>query len=145
MKQYNLAGSEEYTDIITICEEITKPNIYLSLKTLKALKIVDEDFPQPIIAGNYTPSDNLEEIKKKIMMEYKDIFSSEERLQPMEGDPIKIELREGATPFAIHAGHPKQQRQKNQRAQGRCRNRELLGNSHVSLLHQVYALSVKYR
>ena len=41
------AGSEEYTDVITICEEITKPNLYLSLKTLKALKIVDEDFPKP--------------------------------------------------------------------------------------------------
>ena len=103
------AGTEEYTDTITICKDITKPNLYLSLQTLKALKIVDEDFPQPktpkFVASNYTPSDNLEEIKKKIMMEYIDVFSSEERLQPMEGDSMKIELRESATPFAIHAAH----------------------------------------
>ena len=91
-----------------------KGTILLSLDVSKKLGYVPHDFPAIIppsinqveknkkwtIAENASKQE-LQKMKATLLDHYSDVFSTEEQLLPMTGEPMKIHLTENAVPFAI--------------------------------------------
>ena len=51
---------------------------------------------------NEPPSDEITKVKKELLQEFADVFTCKEELQAMEGEPMKIHLKDGAKPFALY-------------------------------------------
>jgi hypothetical protein len=45
-------------------------------------------------------------IRDKLLNEYKDVFSPGNTLTILKGEPMRIELNENYTPYAVHAARP---------------------------------------
>ena len=69
-------------------------------KRLKAKEKLQVPIPQ-----DPNPTE-IERVKLKLLEEYSEVFSKAEgELPPMEGKAMRIELKEDAVPFAIHAAY----------------------------------------
>ena len=91
----------------------------LSYDHSKELAIISKDFPKPILAVEYVkrctelPLSNStppSEAKAYFLKEFKDVLVDKASLastplKPMVCPPMRIHLKEGAVPFAIHTPH----------------------------------------
>ena len=87
--------------------DITDP--LLSRDSLKALQFLPSTWPHNTVIArataddDYAPSNpSIEEQRASLLAEFADVFS-EQSLQPMNGEPMRIELQENAKPFCINA------------------------------------------
>ncbi|MCG8433768.1 MAG: hypothetical protein MJA83_07035, partial [Gammaproteobacteria bacterium] len=73
-------------------------------EVVKALEVAAMPVKRHKVSDN--PSkEEVAAIRKNLLKEYVDVFD-ETALKPMKGDPVRVELKEGAVPFAVHTPRP---------------------------------------
>ena len=114
-------GNRTAQDVLHVCHKIEQ--CLLAWYTCRNLGILPPNYPEPIelteennrsISGIVIPSQRLEftisqspspneldRMKQTLLDKYKDVFKSDGQLHEMSGTPMKIFLRENATPFAL--------------------------------------------
>ena len=119
---------EEWKTVATIIFSAEQDCMLMSWFDSKALGILPEHYPKPapIRAVHATepqkptparPKSNntsssrpteaeIDGVKKKLLEEFSDVFDRSGPLKTMKGSPMKIELVEGAVPFAVHRPRP---------------------------------------
>ena len=114
---------------VFVCNDIGGDDIYLSIDVCKGLGIVHPEFPTPLqviaerdnqrarsvssiqgakekmssYGGQADEECDVDSIKEKLLEKYKDVFAIDGELKTMNCEPMKIELKENAVPFAIYA------------------------------------------
>ena len=119
---------EEWKTVATIIFSAEQDCMLMSWFDSKALGILPEHYPKPapIRAVHATepqkptparPKSNntsssrpteaeIDGVKNKLLEEFSDVFDRSGPLKTMKGSPMKIELVEGAVPFAVHRPRP---------------------------------------
>lgn len=91
---------------VFVCENVKE--FLINRKAMMDLHIIHQHFPKPLemsytvkkITQNFLETDT-ELIKNKLISEYRDVFSNDEILKKMKGNPVHIYLKEDAKPHAI--------------------------------------------
>lgn len=92
-------GQRELSLTLHIFSDIS--GCYLSRSTLKSLGYLPNDWPKSkMLASIYDDDVNHKRIKMDFIEEFRDVFD-EKNLKPMTGQPMKIQLVEGAIPFQV--------------------------------------------
>ena len=105
---------------VTVGVQESLPKPLLSYQDCMDLAIIPPEFPRPIQSVKYArscttrplpPIASATDARTFFLQEFKDVLVSKEELRsvplkPMEGPPMRIHLKEGAEPFAIHNPRP---------------------------------------
>ena len=96
-----VGGIAVQEDVI-ICKN--QKEFLLSWIACRKLRLIPDDFPKPIKAVQRKPTkkeETIEERREKIFNEFSDVFSEENTLKPMSGEPMKIYLKDNVQPTAV--------------------------------------------
>ena len=94
---------------VTFCRDLRHNEMYLSFEACKKLGLVPKDFPLHIKSVCALESISDESISidlEKFLKNYSEVFNKEGPLKIMKCEPMKIELKENAVPFAVYAARP---------------------------------------
>ncbi|TRY81010.1 hypothetical protein TCAL_12774, partial [Tigriopus californicus] len=116
-------GTMQFSEQVLVCPQIYCS--YLSLQACRGLGLIAQNLPSPVVAGaevslpswvmdipkESTSSEQLQAFAARVMEENADIIASDGSLPAMSGDivgePMRINLRPDAVPFAIYTARPK--------------------------------------
>ena len=106
------SGSYSTTEVL-VCQD--HQGMLLSWFTCRDLAIIPSRYPEaisrvaPVVASpprdNPSPADRAK-VREQLLIEFADVFSTNETLRCMEGPPMKIHVQPDAPPFAVHAARP---------------------------------------
>ena len=105
-------------ETVLICKD--QQGILLAWYVCRDLGIIPSDYPKPICAITHTndirvPSKNVtghtsverrSQVRKELLVEFKNVFDTSDQLKEMAGEARKIHLEEHAEPFAITTTRP---------------------------------------
>ncbi|XP_068246738.1 uncharacterized protein [Palaemon carinicauda] len=107
-------GKQSCSAVIQVHDGVQTP--LLSYSHCKELAIISPDFPKPILEVKHvkrckelplSATTSPTEAREFFLREFKDVLVTKEDLkttplQPMTGPPMRIHLKDGAVPFAVH-------------------------------------------
>ncbi|XP_068224072.1 uncharacterized protein [Palaemon carinicauda] len=109
-----MLGKQSCSAVIQVHDGVQTP--LLSYSHCKELAIISSDFPKPILEVKHvkrckglplSATTSPTEAREFLLREFKDVLITKEDLkttplQPMTGPPMRIHLKDGAVPFAVH-------------------------------------------
>ncbi len=104
-------GEQKATIELIICSDLS--GMLLSWIVCKELGILHSSYPDPLppaysigSVSTQHATDSLDQIRKNLIQEFRDVFDEGGPLRTMTGPPMKILLKEDAIPYAVNGARP---------------------------------------